>query len=102
MTIIVLCDLTLVMNFSILETEEKIESAARNTCSYHWNSQLMAQIHIPEINDRISLSLGKLSKQIFGKSWEFGPTGLTPPSPNVGIFSVNFSEIFGKKGSNMP
>ena len=25
-----------------------------------------------------------------------------PPSPNVGIFSVNLSEIFGKKGSNMP
>ena len=25
-----------------------------------------------------------------------------PPSPNVGIFSMNFSEIFGKKGSNMP
>ena len=24
------------------------------------------------------LTLGKLSKQIFGKSWEFGPTGLTP------------------------
>ena len=22
--------------------------------------------------------LGKLAKQIFGKSWEFGPTGLTP------------------------
>ena len=43
--------------------------------------------------------LGELAKQIFGKSWEFGPTGLTPPSPNVGIFSVNFS---AKKGSNMP
>ena len=27
------------------------------------------------------LTLGKLSKQIFGKSWEFGPTGLTPPPP---------------------
>ena len=24
---------------------------------------------------------GKLAKQIFGKSWEFGPTGLTPPLP---------------------
>ena len=23
-------------------------------------------------------ALGKLAKQIFGKSWEFGPTGLTP------------------------
>ena len=22
--------------------------------------------------------LGELAKQIFGKSWEFGPTGLTP------------------------
>ena len=32
------------------------------------------------------------------KSWELGPTGLTPPpSPNVGIFSVNLPEIFGKK-----
>ena len=32
------------------------------------------------------ISLGKLAKQIFGKSWEFGPTGLTPPpSPYVGI-----------------
>ena len=93
MTIIVLCDLTLVMNFSILETEEKIESAARNTCSYHWNSQLMAQIHIPEINDRISLSLGKLSKQIFGKSWEFGPTGLTPPLP----LPVRWDSQKGKK-----
>ena len=31
-------------------------------------------------------SLGKPPKQIFGKSWDFGPTGLTPPpSPNVGI-----------------
>ena len=37
------------------------------------------------------------SKKNFGKSWEFGPTGLTPPSPNVGIFSVNLPEIFGKK-----
>ena len=33
-----------------------------------------------------ALALGKLSKQIFGKSWELGPTGLTPPpSPYVGI-----------------
>ena len=24
-------------------------------------------------------ALGKLAKQIFGKSWEFGPTGLSPP-----------------------
>ena len=30
-------------------------------------------------------SLGELSKQIFGKSWEFGPTGLThPPPPCIG------------------
>ena len=27
------------------------------------------------------LALGGLSKQIFRKSWEFGPTGLTPPLP---------------------
>ena len=26
-------------------------------------------------------SLGKLAKQIFGKSWDFGPTGLTPHPP---------------------
>ena len=33
-----------------------------------------------------SLALGKPPKQIFGKSWDFGPTGLPPPpSPNVGI-----------------
>ena len=25
------------------------------------------------------LALGKPPKQIFGKSWDFGPTGLTPP-----------------------
>ena len=25
--------------------------------------------------------LGKPPKQIFGKSWDFGPTGLTPPPP---------------------
>ena len=25
--------------------------------------------------------LGKHAKQIFGKSWDFGPTGLTPPLP---------------------
>ena len=30
--------------------------------------------------------LGKPPKQIFGKSWDFGPTGFAPPpSPNVGI-----------------
>ena len=47
--------------------------------------------------------LGKHAKQIFGKSWDFGPTGLTPPSlPESWDFSVDFSEIFGKKGSNMP
>ena len=35
--------------------------------------------------------LGKLAKQIFGKSWEFGPTGLTPaPLPKGWDFSVNF------------
>ena len=26
---------------------------------------------------------GKLAKQIFGKSWEFGPTSLTPPPPRT-------------------
>ena len=26
-------------------------------------------------------ALGKPPKQIFGKSWDFGPTGLTPPPP---------------------
>ena len=25
------------------------------------------------------INLGKPPKQIFGKSWEFGPTGLPPP-----------------------
>ena len=57
-----------------------------------------------DINPNIII-LGEPLKQIFGKSWEFGRTGLTPPgppSPNVGILSVNLSEIFGKKGSNMP
>ena len=30
--------------------------------------------------------LGKHAKQIFGKSWDFGPTGLPPPpSLKVGI-----------------
>ena len=28
---------------------------------------------------------GEPAKLIFGQSWEFGPTGLTPPSPYVGI-----------------
>ena len=34
-----------------------------------------------------ALTLVKPQKQIFGKSWEFGPTSLTPtpPSPYVGI-----------------
>ena len=32
-----------------------------------------------------STSLLKLSKQIFGKSWEFGPTGLTPPPRTLGF-----------------
>ena len=27
------------------------------------------------------VQLGKHAKQIFGKSWDFGPTGLTPPLP---------------------
>ena len=30
--------------------------------------------------------LGKPPKQIFGKSWDFGPTGLTPPLPERGFF----------------
>ena len=47
--------------------------------------------------------LGEPQKQIVGKSWEFGPTGLTPlPLLERWDFSVNLSEIFGKKGSNMP
>ena len=37
--------------------------------------------------------LGELSKQIFGQSWEFGPTGLTPaPLPEGWDF---FREFFG-------
>ena len=53
-------------------------------------------------NPEMLFKSGKHAKQIFGRSWDFGPTGLTPPSPNVGIFSVNLSKFFGKIGSNMP
>ena len=28
---------------------------------------------------QLKFHLGKPPKQIFGKSWDFGPTGLTPP-----------------------
>ena len=41
---------------------------------------------IHEVNSKFIF--GKLAKQFFGKSWEFGPTGLTPlppPSPYIGI-----------------
>ena len=59
--------------------------------------------YVQNLLETLIKDLGKLSKQMFGKSWEFGPTGLTPaPLPERWDFSVNFSEIFGKKGSNMP
>ena len=55
-------------------------------------------------NNFLYQQFGKLAKQIFGKSWEFGPTGLTPaPLPERWDF---FRKFFGnfrqKKGSNMP
>ena len=33
----------------------------------------------PQVFEVHKSCLGELAKQIFGKSWEFGPTGLTPP-----------------------
>ena len=49
------------------------------------------------------IRLGELQKQIFGKSWEFGPTGLTPPPPQtLGFFPWIYRKFSAKKGSNMP
>ena len=44
------------------------------------------------LQNKFSVKVGNLAQ----------PAWPPPPSPKVGIFSVNFSEIFGKKGSNMP
>ena len=41
--------------------------------------------------------LGELAKQIFGKSWEFGPTGLTPPLPERWDFFREFVGNFRQK-----
>ena len=50
----------------------------------------------------LGLCWGELSKQIFGKSWEFGPTGLTPPPPQtLGFFPWIYRKFSAKKGSNM-
>ena len=45
---------------------------------------------------------GSLQNKFLVKVGNLAQPAWPPPSPNVGIFSVNFSEIFGKKGSNMP
>ena len=39
-------------------------------------------------------TLGKPPKQIFGKSWDFGPTSLTPPPPLPERWDF-FREFFG-------
>ena len=41
--------------------------------------------------------LGKHAKQIFGKSWDFGPTGLTPPLPERWDFFRGFFGNFRQK-----
>ena len=43
-------------------------------------------------------SLWKPPKQIFGKSWEFGPTGLTAPLPERWDFFREFFGNFRQKG----
>ena len=36
------------------------------------------------IYSKLFLTLGSQQKGIFGETWDFVPTGLNPPSPNVG------------------
>ena len=43
-------------------------------------------------------TLGEPPKQIFGKSWEFGPTGLTPPPRTLGFFPWICRKFSAKKG----
>ena len=63
------------------------------------NSTIQSSLLSEQLKKTSNVSLGEAQKQIFSKSWEFGPTGLTPPPPPRTLgFSVNFSEIFGKKG----
>ena len=44
---------------------------------------------------KILSALGKHAKQIFGKSWDFVPTGLTPPLPPLPERWDFFREFFG-------
>ena len=57
----------------------------------------MTLFHENVIRSNMTL-LGKLAKQIFGKSWEFGPTGLTPaPLPKGWDFFREFFRNFRQK-----
>ena len=47
--------------------------------SYGLNPEGLSSRHPIKPSLSIHITLGKPPKQIFGKSWEFGPTGLTPP-----------------------
>ena len=38
----------------------------------------------------LGFMLGKPAEKNFGKTWDFVPTGLTPPSPNVGTKKTKF------------
>ena len=53
------------------------QSGKKNTsCSIiHDFARLFSNLYLSQAGS------GKPQKQIFGKSWEFGPTGLTPPLP---------------------
>ena len=54
----------------------------REVSNILWNTVKFAPQGSPEIGKWEvggSSSLGEPPKQIFGKSWDFGPTGLTPP-----------------------